>query len=83
MPAQQHLLEPTGLVHQLADRRIAAAIGTLQQQALGLGGPELVLAGEPFFEVRHPQATPGGQVHLQQVIIELGSQAGAMGGKQL
>ena len=77
MGAQQSIDKSPRLSHQLLDRAIARAIGTLQLQGLGGFPPEALPLRIHFDQLRAQQTTPRGQINLEQPIIKLGAHASA------
>ena len=82
MGAQQSIDKAPRLGHQLLDRVIWRAISTLQLQGLGGFPPEALPLRIHFDQLAAQQATPRGQIDLEQPFIELGAHASAMGFQQ-
>ena len=83
MVGQQALLEAGRLGHQLHQGQVAAAVGTLQAEAMGGFPPTLFLLRKALTQFLAPQSTPGSQVNFEQVVIELGRQALPLGLQQI
>ena len=67
---EQAIHEAAGLIHQLHQRAIAAAVPPLQVQFQWLALPGGEIHGVAFRELIDAHPRPGLQVHLQQPVIE-------------
>lgn len=69
---EQAVEESAGLGHQLHDRPVASPASTAELQLLGRMAPLVMLVGEAFPDLAAEQAAPGFEIHLQQVVVQLG-----------
>ena len=78
---QQSSAQTMGLLHQVDEGPVAAAIGPLQFHGLGGFTPAALLLRIPFPQFAAQQTTPGRQIDLQQGIAEFQLRRILLGGQ--